>query len=649
LVAVAPFDVLAPNLELWREGLVDLLSRNLDGAGPLRTVPPSAVIRRWKGRADAPSAVALGRGSGARLAVFGQLVATRGDSVRLTSTLFDVGTGRAMGEFEIRDLATNMDRVSDSLTVALLSELGRSRPIGAVQATALRSTSLPALKAFLQGEQYFRRTSWDSALAAYQRVVAIDSGFALAWRRMAIVVGWRVIGADSISLVYSLRAAALNHGLAPHDSMLITAESLSTALYKSSNDTLWRAHQARLHTTLEEATRRYPADPEAWYELGDARFHFPLVGRTGLARVLEPFDRAIEIDSAFGESYLHPISLAIQLDRPNLARKYLAGYLAHAPETMTEGSSGYPLTDRILAAGGHLTPELEAQIDRSSADALFGAYLTLLTWADSGEAVIRIARAIERSPRSVVPLYNDPRFRRALVGGALGERGHLREAWRVGNNSIGQAGPSIAVLGGAPAERAGPQFREWLMNPPLVERPSGVPNGFNIQLFDALPWWAARRDTVSLAVFAARMRSLMPDAGSDLRTWLNYGALSADAYRALAKADTASALQRFTSLPDTVCPCEFDQIVTAQLLAAKGRNREAAAVFDGQYPSWFTFGVPLWRLERARANERAGNLSQAVEDYQYVVGVWRYADPELQPYVKEAKEALSRLSTEPRR
>src|SRR5262245_18559861 len=183
LVAVAPFDVLAPSLELWREGLVDLLARNLDGAGPLRTVPPSAVIRRWNGRADAPSAAALGRSTRARLAVFGQLVATRGDSVRLTSTLFDVGTGRAMGEFEIRDLAANMDRVSDSLTVDLLRELGRSRPIAAVQATALRSTSLPALKAFLQGEQYFRRTSWDSALASYQRAVAIDSGFALAWRR----------------------------------------------------------------------------------------------------------------------------------------------------------------------------------------------------------------------------------------------------------------------------------------------------------------------------------------------------------------------------------------------------------------------------------------------------------------------------------
>ncbi len=649
LVAVAPFDVLAPGLELWREGLVDLLSRNLDGAGPLRTVPPSAVIRRWSGRADAPSAAALGRGSGARLAVFGQLVATRGDSVRLTSTLFDVGTGRAMGEFEIRDLATNMDRVSDSLTVALLSELGRSRPIAAVQATALRATSLPALKAFLQGEQLFRRTSWDSALASYQRAVAIDSGFALAWRRMSIVVGWRVTGADSISLVYSLRAAALNHGLAPHDSMLVTAESLGAALFEATDDTAWRAHQARMFATLEEATRRYPADPEAWYELGDARYHFPLVGRTSLKRVLEPFDRAIELDSAFGESYLHPIGLAIQMDRPDLARRYLAGYLSRGPAAGGEQSSGYLLVDGILAQGGYLTPDLEAQIDSSTADQLFGAFLTLVTWSDSGEAAVRIARAIKRSPRSDVPLYNNPLFRSGLLRQALGKRGHLREAWHAGGDVMGRAGSSLAVLGGVPPEQAEAQFRQWLANPPLAEQPSALPVGFNIALFDALPWWAARRDTASLAAFSSRMRSLLPSAGTDLRTWLNYGVLSADAYTALAKADTTLALERFIGLPDTVCPCAFDQVVTAQLLAAKGKAREAAAVFEGRYPSWYTFGLGLWRLERARANERVGNVEQAVEDYQYVAEVWRYADPELQPYVKEAKEALSRLSTEPRR
>ncbi len=37
IVVVAPFDVLGEELELWREGLVDVLSRTLDGAGPLTT------------------------------------------------------------------------------------------------------------------------------------------------------------------------------------------------------------------------------------------------------------------------------------------------------------------------------------------------------------------------------------------------------------------------------------------------------------------------------------------------------------------------------------------------------------------------------------------------------------------------------------
>ena len=243
-------------------------------------------------------------------------------------------------------------------------------------------------------------------------------------------------------------------------------------------------------------------------------------------------------------------------------------------------------------------------------------------------------------------MYNDPRFRAGILRGALGRRGHLRAAWE-GEGFPGRS--SIAVLGGAPPEEAEATFQRWLANPPLAEVPNALPSGFPISLFDALPWWAARRDTVSLEAFAARMRALMPSAGTDLRVWLNYGALSADAYAALAKADTSLALERFVALPDTVCPCPFDQIITAQLLAAKGRNREAAAVFDMQYPSWFSFALGLWRLERARTNERIGNIERAVEDYQFVAAVWLFADPELQPFVKEAKEALARLSKEPRR
>ena len=41
MIAVAPFDVVDPDLKLWHEGMVDVLARNLDGAGPLRTVSPT--------------------------------------------------------------------------------------------------------------------------------------------------------------------------------------------------------------------------------------------------------------------------------------------------------------------------------------------------------------------------------------------------------------------------------------------------------------------------------------------------------------------------------------------------------------------------------------------------------------------------------
>jgi hypothetical protein len=59
-------------------------------------------------------------------------------------------------------------------------------------------------------------------------------------------------------------------------------------------------------------------------------------------------------------------------------------------------------------------------------------------------------------------------------------------------------------------------------------------------------------------------------------------------------------------------------------------------------------GLPC-SLERARIAERLGEVARAVEGYQYVAGMWRQADPELQPFVAEARQALGRLTAEPRR
>ena len=55
----------------------------------------------------------------------------------------------------------------------------------------------------------------------------------------------------------------------------------------------------------------------------------------------------------------------------------------------------------------------------------------------------------------------------------------------------------------------------------------------------------------------------------------------------------------------------------------------------------------LWSLLRGRAAERLGERERALRAFGWVAGMWRNADPGLQPYAAEAREALARLSGKP--
>ena len=209
LVAVAPFDVVDADLKLWHEGMVDVLSRNLDGAGPLRTVSPTVIVRRWAGRADKESAAALGRATGAKLAVVGSLLRSGGDSVRALASLIDAGSGRVLGEVDRKDALSRMDRLSDSLTIGLLRELGKSRALGGAQMSSVGTTSLPALKAFLEGQQYFRKSAWDSAVANYDRAIESDSTFSIALMYNGLAHGWVGGANDSLATGCSERRSSI--------------------------------------------------------------------------------------------------------------------------------------------------------------------------------------------------------------------------------------------------------------------------------------------------------------------------------------------------------------------------------------------------------------------------------------------------------
>jgi serine/threonine-protein kinase len=637
LVAVAPFDVPDARLTLWHEGLVDVLSRNLDGAGPVRSVAPTTVIRRWTGRADRPSASELGRRTGAGLVVYGSLISAGPDSARLTATALDVADDRPLADIELRDAADRVDRLADSLTVRLLRELGRTRHIEVFRATSMGSHSLPALKAFLRGEQWYRRASWDSALAAYDGAIALDSTFALALWRSSKVLGWQRSADDSTYIAQALRAGALTHGLAPRDSLLITADSISAELNASVPRVSWSLLR-RLHAITLDLTRRYPDDFESWYALGEARFHWGAVAGYTPRDALQAFDHAIQLDSSFAPSYIHPVELGIWLDGREAGHRYATRYLALRPTDAS--AAGIRLADQLMTVGARHRDSAEGLLRSASPATLRDARLALGHAGDSTEWAVQLTRAWATAPEGDAPWANQA-DREVSYGSNLLYRGHVREA--------------VAIIFRNPTALPIHLVEAALVASPLPDsadrRLRGVAGGSRlVGLATTLPWWTARGDSGMIREIEHRGDSAARATASQVdRNIATYTSQAARAYLALVRHDTTAALQRLEALPDTLCPlCYQARLTLGQLLSARQDDRKAAALLDRWLIDLTLPSEVFWTLERGRVAERLGDREKAIRSYQYVANVWRHADPELQPYVAEAREGLARMTSEPR-
>jgi serine/threonine-protein kinase len=651
LIAVAPFDVFDPEHGLWREGLVDILSRGLDGAGTLRAVSPRVAIRQWTGRAEPAEAEALGRRTGAQLVVFGQLVESGPDSVRLTATLLDVGGDRSLGEVDLRDALAHMDRLVDSAAVALLRALGRHRSVGAVRQAAFGGTSLPALKEFLRGEQFYRRSAWDSALAHYGAATDLDSTFALAFRRMQLSMTWSPPTAHSFQSpqVYAFRAAAFNRGLPARDSLLIMMDSLLWAL--GWDDTAYFAHRRRAFVALDQVARLNPNDPEVWNVIGEVRHHWGTPAEFTEEEILATLDRAIQLDPDYGPPYEHTVLLAIKLGRLDLARQYARTYIALRPADIStqEFRLDALLLDPTLAG----SIQASKLIDTSAADPLVQAVFDLSVWADSGETALRLARSLASGTHSLASApswLTDSVFRKGLLAAVLAFRGHFREVRAALSDSPIASHPSNPVLDLALLSAIPPDSTRIIARALVAEESLWPPS----ELRYALPWWYADRDTAALKRFEIRVVAAAreypnPVAQAHLR---NLGEV-ARAYLVLARGDSTEGLRMLAALPDSLCAlsdCFFEKFTLAELAAARGRDREAAAIYDRwlRARDWSPLFV-LGRLNRARIAERLGDRDQAADLYQYVVDAWRHADPELRPHVAAARDGLERLAAEPRR
>jgi serine/threonine-protein kinase len=628
LVAVAPFDVVDNDLKLWHEGMVDVLSRNLDGAGPLRTVSPTLVVRRWAGRADKESATSLGKATGARLAVFGRLIRSGVDSVRASASVIDVGSGRVLGDVERRDALANMDRLSDSLTIGLLRELGKTRALSGAQMSSVGTTSLTALKAFLQGEQYFRKSAWDSALANYDRAIEEDSTFSIALMRDGLTHGWVGGATDSMAVKYLLRASKFNRGLAPRDSLLVVVSGQFAELGHTPDAppiTILKS----MFGTLHEGLRRYPNDPEMWFALGDAQYHYGYGEQVGVpqSQVVRAFDKAIALDSAFTPAYIHAIEMAFRYGTAN-GRRYLAAYLAQNPTDVdAEGMHlAWRLTDPALVGAA----ETRRMLDTASFDQLQHGGVGLIEWADTGETVVRLARIMHAGSLGPSPRFTDSARAARRFSSALALRGHIREALSVRRSDENL---SLAMIAG---ETSIPAADSALMKGIVAGHGCGP---------CVISLWGMLGDTLSIQKVAHLGDSIAKLPHPPIAVPLIQHALAVGhAYITLARHDSVGALRELNAIPDSLChACGWSWITRAQLFSAQGKNAEAAAVLDETAVLNSPLGT-LAEFERARVAEKLGDKVRARDGYAFVAGMWQNGDPFFKQYAERARAGLKRLS-----
>jgi len=384
-IAVLPFPVRGrPELGYLREGMVDLVSAKLDGVLGLRSVDPRAVLAAVQQGPESESAVApaqaasVARELGAEYFVLGDVVEIAG-RVNLNGALYR-GSRRLSGASAAGE-STNLFQLVDDLTGQLLVPLSGGRDTALTRLAAVTTHSLPALKAYLDGERALRMGNEAQAGASFRTAAILDTGFALAQYRLALTATWVPLADAADPSEWADRAARHAANLTPLGRDLLAAYRAYKALDAELAENGYRA-----------ITDAHPDNVEAWLMLGETRFHYiPFAGRSP-TESREPFRRALALDPGNPHALLHLARLAARegqsaelesavgeyLTRYSTAERSLemralrtfvrndsAGYAALAQNTGGAYTLSSMLQDAIwysqdLAAARWLTPSVTA-------------------------------------------------------------------------------------------------------------------------------------------------------------------------------------------------------------------------------------------------------------------------------------------------
>ena len=317
-IAILPFQVGGAGVEDLHEGMIDLLSVNLDGAGGLRAIDSRTVLARWQEalqddpHPDLAGQLAIARQTEATYAFIGRVIGV-GPDLRMSVEVYDAWTEERLGNAEVAGSRDSLLPLVDRLTVEVLRTALKSsgEDLPRIDLADALTASIPALKAYLDGEAHFRRSEWEAAIEDYDRAIAADSTFALALYRFNQSVQWAWLPSGE-SERRALRLMERYSGdLPPRETLLLRAQSAAH-----------REDPSQLRA-LEDAARQYPDDPEIWFMLGYSYAVLTAPQHLTANEIQRPLRKAIELDPGFTPAYIPLMIMAFFFDADSIEAKRL--------------------------------------------------------------------------------------------------------------------------------------------------------------------------------------------------------------------------------------------------------------------------------------------------------------------------------------
>jgi tetratricopeptide (TPR) repeat protein len=666
-IAVLPFSVSGgADLAYLREGIVTLLSTQLDGGGTLRSADPRAVLGvaaqvRADGRGSGAAgggdpAVTVARRVGAGTYVRGSIIEA-GGRLLIEATAHRPGDSQPVARAQVEGPTAELFGLVDNLAGRLLSGLSEGPFEQLTRIAATTTSSLPALKAFLEGERHFRAGSFEDAARAFRHAANEDTTFALAYYWLSVAAWWT----DDAATLDQAAAAAVRFSsrLRPQDRRILDGWQAFLRGDAPGAERIYRA-----------IVRDEPEHVEAWLQLGELLFHAgPRRGRA-VAEARPAFERVVEFEPEHISAIMHLSRIAATdgrlSDLDSLSRRALR--IGATGEWATEARL------HLAFIGG----------DAGALDAVLASLRTQpegRSWNGAHYIALAHDNNIAGARRLVTILTDATRTPRVRAFGHIGlaylalAQGRLRAA----GEELGRAAaldPVMALeyrgvvalvpfLSPAPGELAA--LRDSASRLAATHRPApprenpwptahdGIQQDIATYLSAALALragdvMAARQGRDRLQARSRRLPSnaVVHDLAASLRAQL---AVSAN--RPAVALKELEQLQAIDARADQVGSSPYysqglERFIYASLLEAAGRLEDAAHWY-GSFSASSIFDLVFLapsHLRRGSIAERLGQPAESRRHYEAALVLWSGCDAELRPLADDARTRLAALRRE---